>query len=133
MGTSIDYFDDLISVQFSNCDDGISGSIKYWEYPEDTLETFVFQLIKCNSQNRKNLTDKMQKEFSMDDLSKERIEKNLEDIQVQLDYLNILKSIAQRDYVDSFDMLFEEAEKELFGKKEEYTKSLKAFDDVKIP
>ena len=69
----------------------------------------------------------------MDDLSKERIEKNLEDIQVQLDYLNILKSIAQRDYVDSFDMLFEEAEKELFGKKEEYTKSLKAFDDVKIP
>ena len=66
----------------------------------------------------------------MQTTSKEIAEQNLKEIKVKLNYLGELKVLSQRDYVDSFEVLFEEAENELKNKKEELTNQLNSDDNV---
>ncbi len=66
----------------------------------------------------------------MQTTSKEIAEQNLKEIKVKLNYLDELKVLSQRDYVDSFEVLFEEAENELKNKKEELTNQLNSDDNV---
>jgi hypothetical protein len=53
----------------------------------------------------------------MQTTSKDIAEQNHKEIKVKLNYLDELKVLSQRDYVDSFEVLFEEAENELKNKK----------------
>ena len=62
--------------------------------------------------------------------SKEIAEQNLKEINVKVNYLDELKALSQRNYVDSFEVLFEEAENDLKNKIEELTNQLNSDNKV---
>ena len=62
--------------------------------------------------------------------SKEIVERNLKEVKLLLNYLDSLKILSQDEYIQSFDDLFNEAEKELNNKKDECLRNLKTYTDA---
>ena len=68
--------------------------------------------------------------FFMQIASKEIVERNLKEVKLLLNYLDSLKILSQEEYIQSFDDLFNEAEKELNNKKDECLRNLKTYTDA---